>query len=388
MGRFSARARRAAPGLGVLALLAACGSVDRPPLETSTFGGPPAGKDAGAAVEGGRTSLDNPEAGPPSCDAGDVCGCLDLTLLGDPPNIFFMLDRSGSMNDLGKWTTVRDVIVQVIEELGPRARFAAAMFPSPQQDVCNVGNQVMPLMLGDVPAGAFGQTAGFFLTATDVPASGGTPTAGTFTALTPALTGFGGKTYVILATDGGPNCNYSLTCAASACCSNIEGDPGCTEDGGPNCCASAPYNCLDAQASIAAIGALASAGVPTYVIGLPESAPYEGVLDQMALAGRTARASAPYYFAVDSADEAALASTLSTIAAQVTATCTFTLSSPPPDPGMVNLYLDGQIVPQDPVNGWTLSGQTVTLVGNTCSEVLAGDALALRIVAGCPTVQQ
>jgi hypothetical protein len=262
------------------------------------------------------------------------------------------------------------------------------VFPDPQADVCNVGDQVMPLMLGDVPAGAFGQAASYFLTATDVPASGGTPTAGTLTALMPTLTGLGGKTYVILATDGGPNCNYALTCNASACCSNIEGDPGCAEDGGPNCCASAPYDCLDAQASVAAIGALASAGVLTYVIGLPESGPYEGVLDQMALAGQTARADAPYYFAVSSADEAALASALATIAAKVTATCTFTLSSPPPDPGMVNLYLDGQIVPQDPANGWTLSDQTVTLVGNTCSEVLAGHALALRIVAGCPTVQQ
>jgi hypothetical protein len=55
---------------------------------------------------------------------------------------------------------------------------------------------------------------------------------------------------------------------------------------------------------------------------------------------------------------------------------------------LVNLYLDGHVVPQHPVNGWTLSGSTVTLVGNTCDEVLAGDALALRIVAGCPTVQQ
>ena len=388
MGRFSARARRAAPAIGVIALLVACGSADRPPLDTSTFGGAPAGNDAGALVEGGRTRLDDPEAGPPSCDAGDVCGCLDLTLLGDPPNIYFMLDRSGSMNDLGKWTTVRNVIVQVIEALGPRARFGAAVFPDPQADVCNAGDQVMPLMQGDEPAGAFGQTASFFLTATDVAASGGTPTAATFSALTPTLTGFAGKTYVILATDGGPNCDYSLSCDASACCSNIEGDPGCAEDGGPNCCAAAPYNCLDTQASVAAIGALASAGVPTYVIGLPESGPYEGVLDQMALAGETARASAPYYYAVDTADDAALASALSAIAAKVTATCTLTLSSPPPDPGMVNLYLDGQLVPQNPTNGWTLSGQTVTLVGTTCSEVLAGDALALRIVAGCPTVQQ
>jgi hypothetical protein len=204
----------------------------------------------------------------------------------------------------------------------------------------------------------------------------------------PTVTALSGKTFVILATDGGPNCNSNITCDASACCSNIEGDPGCAEDAGVNCCVNDAENCLDSQASVAAISAYAAAGVLTYVIGLPESGPYEGVLDQMALAGQTARASAPYYYAVTSADESALATTLSTIAAKVTATCTFTLAAPPPDPAQVNLYLDGHVVPQESTNGWTLSGETVTLEGSTCTEVLSGQVLSLRIVAGCPTVLQ
>jgi hypothetical protein len=106
----------------------------------------------------------------------------------------------------------------------------------------------------------------------------------------------------------------------------------------------------------------------------------------MALAGTTARATTPYYYAVDTADEAAFTSALTQVAAQVTATCSFPLSAPPPDPSKVNVYLDGTVVPADPVNGWTLQGATVTLVGAACQDVLAGNVLSVRIVAGCPTV--
>ena len=239
-------------------------------------------------------------------------------------------------------------------------------------------------MLGDAPAGTYGVTVSLFTQATDVGASGGTPTAATLTALTPILTGLSGKTFVILATDGGPNCDSAITCDASACTSNIEG--ACPFDAGVNCCTGDPEDCLDTQATVTAVNTLAQAGVPTYVVGVPGSGPYTGVLDQMALAGGTARSTAPYYYAVSTSDQAAFASTLSTVAAQVTATCTLVLSSPPPDPTRVNVYLDGTAVPADPVNGWTLSGSTVTLEGTTCAEVLSGAALSLRIVAGCPTV--
>jgi hypothetical protein len=390
MGALSARARRVWPALAVLAVVAACGSSEAPQLDTSGFTPIGAGRDAGTSTDGGTTVLQTPDAGAPTCDSGNVCGCLDLDLVSDPPNLYFMLDRSGSMNNDSKWSTVRTVVAQVITGLGPRARFGAAVFPDKIQDGCVAGGQVMQLSLGDAPAGAPGPTVEYFTASTDLPAIGGTPTALTLTNLTSLLTGFTGKTFVILATDGGPNCNAALSCDASSCCSNIEGDPGCDLDGGPNCCAAAnaQTNCLDTTASVKAIEALAAQNVLTYVIGLPESAPYEGVLNQMAQAGGTARPNPPYYYAVDTADQAALAATLSSIAAKLTATCTFTLSQAPPDPGMVNLYLDGKVIPQDPTNGWTLSGQTVTLVGTACTAILDGDVLSLRVVAGCPTVLQ
>ncbi len=375
-------------GLGTLGLVLAAGcGTGRPPILTD-FGADPE-TDAGSSSSLPSGSLYE-EAGPPSCDAGsqgNVCGCLDLTLLGEPPNLYFVLDRSGSMNDDNKWFTIRSVIADVMHRIGPRARFGAAVFPNPSAtDSCSVGVEVMSLTPGDAPAGTYGPAAEGFTFSTNVPASGGTPTAATFTALMPTITAFSGKTFVILATDGGPNCDAAITCDSSACIPNIESDPGCLPDSGPNCCTGEPLDCLDSEATVKAITALAAAGVPTYVVGVPGSGPYAALLDQMALAGGTARPPTPYYYAVDTADTAAFTATLSTVAAKITAACVLTLSAPPPDPNDVNVYLDGVVVPADPTNGWTISGATITLQGTTCASVLAGDALDLRIVAGCPTV--
>jgi hypothetical protein len=38
------------------------------------------------------------------------------------------------------------------------------------------------------------------------------------------------------------------------------------------------------------------------------------------------------------------------------------------------------------MDGWTLDGATVTLLGASCQQVLSGAVLDVRVVAGCPTV--
>ena len=370
------------------AFAAGCGE-GRPPIFVGDGVDPNEGTDSGGP-NSGTGSLLQEAGGPPSCDAGlqgNVCGCLDLSLLADAPNMYFMLDRSGSMTDSNKWLTIRTVIADVMHRIGPRAQFGAAVFPDPRAaDSCAPGVQVMALTPGDAPAGTYGVATGTFTEATNYPASGGTPTAATVNALAPTLTALPGKTFVILATDGGPNCNATVTCDRSACISNIESDTGCAPDSGPDCCTAQPLDCLDSAATVKAITDLAAAGIATYVVGVPGSGPYAALLNQMALAGGTARATSPYYFPVDTADTAAFTATLSAVAAQITATCVLTLSQAPPDATQVNVYLDGAVVPADPTNGWTLSGATVTLEGTTCASVLAGTSLDLRIVAGCPTV--
>ncbi len=342
------------------------------------------------------------EAGVPTCNAGPdlgVCACTEIGLLTDAPNLYFVLDRSGSMGDNGKWSTVRIVVAQVMKSLGPRANFGVAIFPNANDDnACAPGVQVMSVRPGDAPAGTQGPTTSAMLAVTSAQPGGGTPTAASLNGLLPTLSALPGRTFVILATDGGPNCNAQATCMAATCEDNIESVQDCPPNGPPNCCDPtdpnnpyegplAPLNCLDAQPTVDAVTAITKAGIPTYVIGVPGSAPYASLLDNVATAGGTARTSEPLYYAVDSTDEAALNVALAEIAAKITATCTLTLAQPPPDPTHVNVYFDNQPVPADPVNGWTLSGATVTLVGTACQEVMSGEVLNVRVVAGCPTVQ-
>jgi hypothetical protein len=51
----------------------------------------------------------------------------------------------------------------------------------------------------------------------------------------------------------------------------------------------------------------------------------------------------------------------------------------------VNVFVDEQVLPQDGPDGWTLDGQTVTVLGQTCQSILSGAVLDVRVVAGCPT---
>jgi hypothetical protein len=370
-----------------LATIIACGDQSPP------FIADPAPKDAQTTSDVGFG-----EAGTPTCNAGPdlgVCACTEIGLLTDAPNLYFVLDRSGSMDENGKWSTVRIVVAQVMKSLGPRANFGVAIFPNPNDsNTCAPGVQVMSVRPGDAPAGTQGPTTSTMLAVTAAAPDGGTPTAATLNGLLPTVSALPGRTFVILATDGGPNCNAAASCTAATCIENIENFQQCPVNGPPNCCDPSTFNdslamlnCLDAQPTIDAVTAINKAGIPTYVIGVPGSAPYASLLDNLAAAGGTARTSEPLYYAVGSTDEAALTVALAQIAAKITATCTLTLSEPPPDPTHVNVYFDNQPIPADPLNGWTLSGSTVTLEGAACDKVMSGAVLNVRVVAGCPTVQ-
>jgi len=388
----------AAAGFAVVltALAGACGQASDPPM----LGGS-AVEDAGD--DGGGGGLSVADAGPPACNVGvegGVCACVDQPLVLDPPTIYFVLDRSGSMSESQKWTTVTQVIFSVIVGLGPRADFGVTVFPDPSQDACSPGREVIAKIGGDPYPGQAGSTAYAFLkTLGDIGApSGGTPTAATLQALASVLPGRPGKTYVVLATDGGPNCDGSTTCTAAMCTLNIEGDAHCSLSSS-NCCDPSSGiaswdSCLDSQPTIDAVSALAEVGVPVYVVGLPtvpgqpEVPAYVNLLDQLAQAGGTARSGEPQYYAVSTTDAAALRTALASIAAKITGTCTLTLDTTPADPSLVNVFFDGQPVPQAGPNGWTVSGATVTILGTSCQAILSGQVLDVRVVAGCPTVTQ
>jgi hypothetical protein len=343
------------------------------------------------AACGARTGLLTPggeasDAGAPAGSDAASCVGKEIPLDVNAPNLYFVLDASGSMQEQSKWTNVQAVVADLITQLGARARVGAAVFPAQTSDACATGVEVMPLRLGD----SQGTAAGVFLAATSLTPVGGTPTAATLEALRPTLRSLPQETFAILATDGGPNCDASLSCGVDQCTSNMDNAPGCPIGAAPNCCDPTTgiggLGCLDGPRAVQAVTDLSAAGIETFVLGIPGSAPYAAVLDQLATAGGTARASEPLYYRVDSADTSALAGALGQIAAQVTASCSFLLLHAPKDPGAVNVYVAGAVVPRDGPDGWTLQGTKLTLEGATCAAIRSGQAISIRVVEGCPTV--
>lgn len=367
-------------------LVGGCGA-ERPSVAT--------GSGAGSAVVGGASfGADAGTTKPPGCGStadGLQCDCLDVPLFVDPPTLYFVLDRSGSMQTEDKWTQVRVTVGKIMRSLGPRANFGATVFPGNSQDSCQPGEEIMSVRAGDPPSsGIDGPTTTALLSATRVLPSGGTPTGATLEVVRTNLSKVTGRSFVILATDGAPNCNAGASCGFDQCQPNIEDFNGCPKGGPRNCCEPPDgfrENCNDGPATIAAIHALKSAGIPVYVVGLPGAAIYESLLDEMAVAGGTALKTSPKYFAVGAASEDVMLTTLKKVAAEIVGTCVFELKDAPSNPSLVNVYMDDAILPYEPLNGWTISDKTVTLVGTACERAKNGDVLDVRIIAGCPRIE-
>jgi hypothetical protein len=326
--------------------------------------------------------------GPPDLDADGLCGNQIHQAIANAPNIYFVLDTSGSMADDApggtRFGVVRTATLEVIRSLGPLINVGLALFPyePTQEDPCHRGQQVLSVKPGDPKTGEDGPTTLAFVSATAVEPNGGTPTAETLANLLPDLQALEGETIVVLATDGGPNCNFDAACGQDDCTINIEG----ICPWAVNCCDPdyyGPVSCLDRAATLSAIADIADAGIDVYVVGIPGSLPYAGLLGQMAIVGGGATGSAPFYHQVE--DLSTLEDVFRDIAS-VVISCEFDLVDPPLEPGFTNVYLDTELLPLDPDDGWGWKTDSVVeLYGAACARLKAGEVGQVQIVSGCPT---
>lgn len=342
-------------------------------------------------------------------DAGEEpsgpCGAQTIPAISNPPNLSFIIDHSASMGDplagssLSKYENARIALAHVLKAIGHRVSYGAAIFPGLAGVTgCEAGDELMKVAPGDPPSyareGKTGPRLRDLLSRLSIAAvDGGTPAAATLLKMQSTLSKLAGDTFVVLITDGAPNCNPELSCGADACIPNIEGlsSAGTACSGSVNCCAPSSANpqanlsCVDAQASIDAVRSLRDAGIRTFVVGMPGSEPYEQLLDEMAEVGGTARSGKSKYYPV--ADTDALEQALTAIAASVAISCDIPLDYEPPDPDFVNVYFDGKLIEYDPETGWewTEDGH-VAIRGAACEELSAGSVLEVQILAGCRTV--
>ncbi len=341
---------------------------------------------------GGADAAADDRCGLPAGKA--VCQCAELPFAEAPPTLWFVLDRSGSMARDDKWGLLRSVVLDVVARLGPRIQVAVAPFPRADEGdgQCTTGRIALTPRLGDRPAGSHGDTWNLVRRVLDShPPTGGTPLTATLGVVADAIASRkdSGKHVVVLSTDGAPNCNAGIACAAAACVPNIESFEQCPSGGPPNCCDAShggPLNCLDDSGAGEAVRRLGALGVDTYVLGVPGSEPYAELLGALATLGGTAKTGTTRYYAATSSDARAFSDQLSSIAAKILATCSIQLTRAPADLGLVNVLVDG--VPLAPGEaGWSLAGDVVSLHGAACATVLAGEALDVRVVVGCPTVE-
>jgi hypothetical protein len=315
----------------------------------------------------------------------------------------FLPDSTGTTS---KWDILKAQLVASLETVKDRLSLGLQLFPysdlvaDPATGLLCQMPESPTLEVAVAPGTQSLGTIATWLNATSP--AGNTPTAH---ALGQALqyfeTGAGaslvGDRYVLLATDGGPNCSPdpNLTCSVANCIPNREGLT-CPGEPDQSCCVPQPAQCLDDQATIAAIRTLADAGIHTFVVGMPGSELYSQTLDLFAEAGGEAIGSStsvlPRYYQVESAGNMrGLADVLSRITTQLLTSCRTQLETQPPDPSRLNVYIDGALVPQQGPQGWVLDQSTdpftIELLGNTCLFMQNNGAQRVDIQYGCPTIQ-
>lgn len=268
---------------------------------------------------------------------------------GDPADLLLVVDKSGSMDEelatgQRKWPVMRDALNVVVNQYDDGIRFGLMLYP--QDDECAAGSLHSPIAPAN--AGSISSALG------QISPEGGTPTHTTMTAARSYLQGVQspGARYVLLATDGEPNCG-----------------PGGSDDD-------------TVDESVAAIGALAGDGVSTFVLGFGGSVNnHPDILQAMAQAGGTGN-----YFAANSPAE--LSTALDAIAGEVgLPSCTIRLDYEPKDQEFVAVYQDGEAVPRDPSRqeGWEYdaANNTVSFYGAACDAIRSGDVSQVRIELGC-----
>ena len=203
----------ALPFLLAMLLIAACGkstaSIVGPsePKDDGSLFQPPSPTDAATPSDSEATATDAWELLLPPCGDEKVEVSGEVT----PANILLVLDRSGSM-DGQKWVDTQVAIDSVLQSFDPFIHFGLLLYPKN-------GNYCIQTPLLDVSFG-LDQSQNIVDTMNALGTGGGTPTAGALQAAAQIYmsTPLVGDRYVIVATDGRPNCLIDCNACPDAGC--------------------------------------------------------------------------------------------------------------------------------------------------------------------------
>jgi hypothetical protein len=302
--------------------------------------------------------------------------------------VMFTVDRSNSMawslegDEDGwppRWTLLRDALSATLYDVDHLIEIGAEFFPRaltgiPQdpETSCQIDRGI------DLELAPYNTSAllGFF---DSTQPAGGTPTALALAEVRQYMTDAarpGIAQFVVLATDGGPNCNDELMLP-------------CTCTGSPDLCnpdLGGTYNCLDEERTLDVITRTTADGIPVFVIGLddPNRGDLADFMDEMAVAGGRPRTEPGerQFYSVQREDELRVA--LDDIVNSI-ARCLFVVD---PSLGLdprLEVRLDGEPLQRDETrsDGWDWTDAEageLTIFGPSCDRAVLPSAAVTAVL--------
>jgi hypothetical protein len=310
----------------------------------------------------------------------ELCGEEEFTVGRVIPDMLILLDRSRSMtmSTPPLWDIIRPAIVTVTSAVDDSVWFGLMSFPNsiPPNACSGSSNNCAAPTEALVPVGA--STSGAIQSALgSLNTCGATPTAMSLLGAHQYLLTVADDhpKYILLATDGAPNCNDALDGNTCRC---TTGD--CTRN---------PQYCLDDARTLTTLDGICADGIKTFVLGMGGATEWSDVLGEMAVHGCTDT----YYAAQDPAE---IQDALEDITGGI-ATCLFDMDcSAIPDLTKVNFYFDGTVVPRNTAHddGWdwvepcesSTGTGVVEFFGSDCDKIMNREVETVSATFGCPTI--
>ena len=341
------------------------------------------------------------------------CGAMTHSAMKQPPDILIVQDRSLSMlndqNDMAcagatgfdakcgtmsKWYQVTTALNDVLSTTDTTVNWGLLYFGDETTTCGETATPVVPV--ASMSSAAISKA---FVGQPDLAGQIGTPTRSAINNAVKymkSLTDSNPK-YLMLATDGQPNCAPSGSGGSGTTGSGGTsgaggrgGRSGTTTGGGfpPGGGFNTGANADDSPGSEQAVADALTAGFATFVIGIGNTGG-AAVLNAMAIAGGKPVPGMPggnsYYQVNNTADlEMALSQILGTVA-----TCVFDIGAPPNDQASVDqlaVFGDGNMIDHNGTNGWDFSNSAktqVTLYGPVCDQVKSATIKDVTVAFGC-----